>query len=85
MVSKESDPGHPDPTAVLRLYDLPDSRRLIGSAARVLIMQNGSPDRSGRIRLYGETVPANIGTAVEAAAWQYECPVDMYRQLQRRT
>jgi hypothetical protein len=85
LVSEEPDPGHPDPAATLRLYDMPDARRLIGGDVRVLVMANGSPDRSGAVRIYGETVPAAIRSAVEAAAWQYGCPVDVYRQLQRRT
>jgi hypothetical protein len=85
LVSEESDPGHPNPEAVLRLYSLPNARQLIGGDVRVLVMVNGSPDRSGAVRIYGETVPATMRTAVEAAAWQYECPVDVYRKLQRRT
>jgi hypothetical protein len=48
-------------------------------------MTNGSPDRTGEIRRYAETVPASIHDPVAAAAWQYECPVDVYRALQRRT
>ena len=32
-----------------------------------------------------ETVPAEIGSAVAAAAWQFGVDADMYRQLERAT
>lgn len=51
----------------------------------LLLMVNGSPDRSGAQRRYGETVPADITSAMEAAAWQYGVHPDAYAQLVRRT
>jgi hypothetical protein len=76
-VATAPDPGNDG--AVLRLFDIP------GANARVLVMRNGSPDRSGALRLYAEVVPSTIDDPVAAAAWQYGCPVEAYRQLQRRT
>ena len=81
LVHEEPDPGNSP--HVVRLYDVP--RQIFGEPVRVVLMTNGSPDRSGSLREYAETVPASIGTAVEASAWQYGCPADVYRQLQRRT
>jgi hypothetical protein len=72
----------PDPAnagRTLRLYAID------GVRARVLVMSNGSPDRSGMLRDYAELVPWFFDDPVAAAAWQYGCPVDTYRQLQRRT
>ena len=51
----------------------------------ILVMTNGSPDRSGERRRYAEPVPATIEDPVEAAAWQYDVPVETYRNLGRRT
>lgn len=80
LVTSAPDPGNP-PHELL-LYEDPQGR--LGDA-RVLVMTNGSPDRSGEIRRYAETVPAAIDDPVAAAAWQYGCPVETYRDLQRRT
>ncbi|WP_242882145.1 DUF6745 domain-containing protein [Actinomadura litoris] len=76
-LAEAEDPGNPG--AVLRLYDIPDAD------ARLLVMRNGSPDRSGAHRDYAEPVPGHLDDPVEAAAWQYGCPVDVYRRLERRT
>jgi hypothetical protein len=76
-VATASDPANR--ARSLRLYAVP------AADARVLLMTNGSPDRSGRIRMYAEPVPAWIDDPVAAAAWQYGVPVDIYRRLQRRT
>ncbi|WP_242907743.1 DUF6745 domain-containing protein [Actinomadura terrae] len=76
-LAETEDPGNPG--AVLRLYDIPDAD------ARLLVMRNGSPDRSGALRDYAEPVPGHLDDPVEAAAWQYGCPVDVYRRLERRT
>jgi hypothetical protein len=76
-VGTAPDPGNDG--AVLELFDLPRDD------ARVLVMRNGSPDRDGARRLYAEAVPSHIDDPVEAAAWQYGCPVEVYRHLQRRT
>ena len=74
------DPGN-DPHQ-LELYW--DPRRRLGDA-RILVMTNGSPDRTGETRRYAETVPDYFSDPVAAAAWQYDCPVETYRAMQRRT
>jgi hypothetical protein len=81
LVDEAPDPGNAP--HVLRLYDLPV--RLYDEPVRLLLMTNGSPDRSGDLRQYGETVPGTIQTAIEAGAWQYGWPADAYKQLARRT
>jgi hypothetical protein len=76
----------PDPANApheLALYRLPTD--VYNQEVNLLLMTNGSPDRSGQLRLYGETCPASITDPVEAAAWQYAVPVDVYRRLERRT
>jgi hypothetical protein len=67
----------------LRLFKLPEE--IYGRPVNLLLMVNGSPDRSGDLRQYGETVPANILDPIEAAAWQYDVAPDVYAQLARRT
>ena len=67
----------------LTLYELPE--RIYEEPVNLLLMVNGSPDRDGELRRYGETVPANIREPLAAAAWQYDVPVDVYAQLVRRT
>jgi hypothetical protein len=69
----------------LELYRLPDKVNPYGQPVNLLVMTNGSPDRSGELRRYGETVPASIEKADAAAAWQYGIDSDVYRQLARRT
>ena len=72
----------PDPAnegVELELHAVP------GVDHRILLMRNGSPDRSGAVRRYAEGVPASITDPVAAAAWQYGVPVEVYRTLQRRT
>ncbi|SLH38278.1 17 kDa surface antigen family protein [Mycobacteroides abscessus subsp. massiliense] len=78
-----SDPGNPG--AELLLYKLPGAINPFARAACVLVMTNGSPDRDGDKRIYGETVPPHMQTALEAAAWQYGLPVEVYAKLARRT
>ncbi|HST85290.1 MAG TPA: hypothetical protein VLL08_26355 [Kineosporiaceae bacterium] len=80
LVAAAPDPGNPGHE--LLLYDLPKGQY---EPARLLLMVNGSPDRSGRRRRYAELVPDWIDDPVQAVAWQYGCPVDRYRQLARRT
>jgi hypothetical protein len=79
LVADAPDPGN-DPHR-LRLYEDPTGREDL----RILVMANGSPDRSGRPRHYAEAVPAHFADPVAAAAWQYGCPVRVYRRLKRRT
>ncbi|QXJ20800.1 hypothetical protein AGRA3207_001575 [Actinomadura graeca] len=76
-LAESDDPANPG--ALLRLYDIPNAD------ARLLVMRNGSPDRSGAHREYAEPVPPHLDDPVEAAAWQYGCPVEVYRRLERRT
>jgi hypothetical protein len=80
LFAKAPDPGNSPHE--LSLYEDP-SGRLQG--VRVLVMTNGSPDRNGEPLRYAETVPDTIDDPVAAAAWQYNCSVDVYRQLRRRT
>lgn len=79
LAASAPDPGNPPHE--LELYDLtwPDGE------CRLLLMTNGSPDRSGQLRRYAELVPADFDDPVEAVAWQYGVPVETYRDLGRRT
>ena len=82
-VDTADDPGNPGHT--LALYDVPDAVELFGGDVRLLVMANASRDRDGSRRTFAESVPGHIGSAVEAAAWQFDVPVDLYRQLERAT
>jgi len=75
------DPGN-DPHE-LTLYSLPE--QIYDEPVNLLLMVNGSPDRDGNQRMYGETVPASIKHPLAAAAWQYGVPTDVYAQLARRS
>lgn len=77
------DPGNPGKT--LKLYVLPQDYNPYFEPVNLLVMTNGSPDRDGSERIYGETVPANITSALSAAAWQYGVDPTVYQQIQRRT
>lgn len=79
LVASAPDPGNAPHT--LHLYEDPTRR----DGVRVLVMTNGSPDRSGRLLRYAEAVPVDLDDPVAAAAWQYGCPVRVYRRLKRRT
>lgn len=81
LVGVADDPGN-SPN-MLELYSLPDT--IYDEDVNVLLVVNGSPDRDGSIRRYGETVPASITDPVEAAAWQYGVSAEVYLQLARRT
>jgi hypothetical protein len=80
LVARCPDPGNAPHH--LALYE--DPRGRIGDS-RILVMTNGSPDRDGAVLRYAEPVPASIGDPVEAAAWQYDIPADVYRTMARRT
>lgn len=80
-VDEADDPGNPG--HVLRLFDTPE--QIYSEPTRLLVMSNASIDRDGTRRTYAETVPAEIGSAVAAAAWQFGVDVDVYRQLERAT
>lgn len=78
------DPGNPG--RHLELYDLPAREQMYREPVRLLVMTNASVDRGSRSRrIYGETVPAEMGDAVTAAAWQFDEDPDLYRQLARAT
>ncbi|MFG1928579.1 hypothetical protein [Cryptosporangium sp. NPDC048952] len=80
MVATAPDPGNPPHELVL--YE--DVFHRLGNV-HVLVMTSGSPDRDGRPLRYAELVPSSFRDPVEAAAWHDDCPVDVYRQLSRRT
>ena len=80
-VATAPDPGNPGRT--LALYDVPDG--LYEDSVRLVLMTNGSPDRSGAERRYGETVPADIDDPLAAQAWAYGVPRATYAALTRRT
>jgi hypothetical protein len=79
-VASAPDPGNAPHH--LELYDPPPG---IAPDARILVMTNGSPDRSGHRRRYAELVPADIDDPVTAAAWQYGADRETYAHLNRRT
>ena len=79
LVASVPDPANP-PYA-LELYELDWS----DDESRLLVMTNASPDRTGDRRRYAEFVPGHLADPVEAVAWQYGVPVEVYRDLQRRT
>ncbi len=75
-------PDPANPPHRLQLY------RLAGAGwddVDLLVMTNASPGLDGRIRRFAEFVPAEFSDPVEAAAWQYGVPVEVYRAIQRRT
>ena len=80
LVAHAPDPGNPG--RELRLYRTPAR---VFDSDRLLLMTNGSPDRSGALRQYAELVPDGLDDPVEAAAWQYGVPTEVYRDLARRT
>ena len=80
LIAVRPDPGNPPHT--LALYE--DVNGFLEDA-RILVMTNGSPDRSGSLRRFAEPVPARFDDPVAAAAWQYGIPVRSYRALTRRT
>jgi len=80
LVGTAPDPGNPG--RELRLYRTPPR---VFDSGRLLLMTNGSPDRTGTLRHYAELVPDGVDDPVEAAAWQYGVPPEVYRDLARRT
>jgi len=81
LVDRADDPGNPG--CHLSLYDVPAA--VWGTATRVLLATNGSPERDGTRRRYGLPVPAELSSAVHAAAWTYGVTADQYARLARRT
>jgi hypothetical protein len=77
-------PDPANPPHMLRLFDVPE--QVFDEPVRLVVMTNASPDRDGsRTRVYGETVPADIGDPVAACAWAWDVDVDVYRSLRRAT
>lgn len=81
LVSECPDPGNAP--NMLKLYDTPEL--IEGQRVRLLICTNGTPKPNGVTPIYGITTPIDISDAVEAASWVTGIPVDVYRQIQRRT
>lgn len=81
LVDTAEDPGNAG--FELRLYEVPGE--IWGVPARVLLATNGSPERDGTRRRYGLPVPADMDTALHAAAWTYGLTGDQYSGLARRT
>jgi hypothetical protein len=77
------DPAKPENN--YELYRLPDKVNPYGQQVNLLLMTNGSPDRSGAVRRYGETVPASIKSALSAASWQFGVDPKVYASAARRT
>jgi hypothetical protein len=78
-----ADPGNPG--QMLRLFDLPAEAQMYAEPVRLLVMTNASRDRDGSTRTFAETIPASIGTAVEASAWQFGVDPGLYLSLVRAT
>jgi hypothetical protein len=77
----EPDPGNPG--RELRLHELPAG--VHGTAARVLVCENGSPDPDGTHRRFGLPVPLDVPDPTSAAAWTYGIGREEYAGVQRRT
>ena len=73
------DPGNPGHT--LRLYDVPSD--IYGVPVRILLCDNATPERDGTRRRFGLTVPADIRSALDAAAWTFNLTPSEYAAIQR--
>jgi hypothetical protein len=74
LIGEGPDPAHPG--TVLRLYDVPDAD------TRLLLTRTGDLGLPRADRERAEPVPARLADPVEAAAWRYGVPVEIYRTLQ---
>lgn len=81
LVGSCPDPGNPGQE--IQLFDVPEE--LWGSRIRLVLVTNGSTERSGARRRFGLTVPATISNPLEAAAWGFGESADEYSQTVRRT
>jgi hypothetical protein len=81
LVDECDDPGNSPNT--LKLYDTPD--QVLGVPIRILVCTNGTPKLDGNIPQFGLTVPAEIDSALSAAAWGYDLTPKEYAQIARRT
>jgi hypothetical protein len=83
LVSEAPDPGnHPH---TLRLFEGELLDGLFDEPARLLVAQNGSLDKGGHRRVFGLPVPADVSDPVVGAALLFDVPVEVYRQLERRS
>jgi hypothetical protein len=82
LIATCPDPGNPG--AELELYDDTPSTGW-GAPGRVLLVTNGTPEPDGHRRRYGINVPGSLDNPVEAAAWTYGLPGELYATLARRT
>jgi hypothetical protein len=74
------DPGNPG--QVLSLWCV---ERLYDDHLHLLLMTNGTVERDGTRREFGELVPGSIRDPVHAAAWQIGLTSGQYHQSARRT
>ena len=79
-VDRCPDPGNPG--FGIALYDVPEE--IWGERVRVLLCVNGTVERDGRRRRFGLTVPDDIPTALDAAAWGYGLTAPEYAALEVR-
>ena len=82
IIDQADDPGNPGQR--LRLYDMPMDMPDNG-VNRVLVCVNGTVEKDGSRRTFGQLVPADISDAVGAAAWTYGLDKGEYVTAQRRS
>jgi hypothetical protein len=82
-VDTAPDPGNPGHN--LELFDLPEQMQVYGQPVRLLVMRNASRDLDGSRRMFAETVPVAMPSAIAAAAWQFDVDPGIYAQLARAT
>lgn len=78
ILDQADDPGNPG--QVLNLYTVPD--RIFEEPVMLLICTNATVERDGTRRVYGIMVPDEINKAVDAAAWSFGVPVEVYTSLE---
>jgi hypothetical protein len=76
VVDSCDDPGNPGQQLVLA--DPPSQPYGDDVEVRVLLCTNGTVERDGTRRRFGLTVPAELDTALAAAAWTYELSPELY-------
>jgi hypothetical protein len=81
LVDQCPDPANAPHT--LTLYDLPT--QVYGEPVRLLLCTNASPERDGTRRRYGLTCPADVNSALAAAAWIAGVSPKVYKSMERAT